>query len=420
MAFHIYYLVFIALTLSQIPTHVHGWGAEPVSNSLRPTTSFESNFPASTVVVGAGESVQNAISNCDSIVGSSGYCTVLIQGNPSDGSINIDRSRTKLTASGSFDITSSGPVTFIAIDTPGVENVVVENLSLRGHTDSEVYGIFVSGNGLNNIIIRNNNIHDFDGTDNAHGIAVYGTGATPITNVMIELNEVYNMRTGSSESIVVNGNVFRWAIHDNYVHDVNNIAIDAIGGEGTLPPAAGTNVPNPNDAARGGFIEANVVERMSTRTNPAYGSEESWAAAIYVDGARDILIKWNEVDATPWGYEVGAENCITTEDVTVIENKATNSFFGDFLAGGYSPGGYLNDNSIQCNPLNSNDDDEGHGNVQRITVEENEFLTTTGTEDNILVQFRTTFAIIIEPGVTPVNDDGDGSASGDENAIRTA
>ena len=37
------------------------------------------------------------------------------------------------------------------------------------------------------------------------------------------------MRTGSSESIVINGNVQRWEISDNRVVNVNNIAIDAIG-----------------------------------------------------------------------------------------------------------------------------------------------------------------------------------------------
>lgn len=422
MASHLCYFSFFVLAVALCSTLTQGWGANPVSSALRPTTSWESNFNGVSVTVSAGESVQSAIASCDGIVGSSGYCTVQIQGDPSDASIDIDRSRTKLTATlgFNFDITSSGAVTFITIGSTGVSEIVVENLSLKGHAASEVYGIVVDGDNISKIIIRNNNISDFGDstTENAHGIAVFGSGTTPVTDVMIELNEVYNMKTGSSESIVVNGNVYKWAINDNYVHDVNNIAIDAIGGEGTLAPENGASGPHPDDAARGGFIEYNVVKTMSTASNPQYGSEESWAAAIYVDGARDILIQYNEVDQTPWGYEVGAENCIITEDITVINNLATNSFYGDFLTGGYAAGGYLNDDSIQC--LGTDDDDEGHGNVERLTVQNNEFFTTTGTEENILAQFRTTYAIIAEPGVTPVNEDGDGSASGDQNAIRTS
>ncbi|CDF38078.1 unnamed protein product [Chondrus crispus] len=423
MGFSLSCVVFLGLTLSQLVSLSQGqtWGAETVSDSLRPRTAWESKFPGMTVTVTAGQSVQSAISSCNGIVGSSGYCTVDIQGDPSDSSITISRSRTKLTSSTGAVITSSGAVTFIGIYS-GKKQVIIEKLSLRGHTASEVYGIFLSGGNINKVIIRENTIYDFDGTDNAHGIAVYGSGSTPIRNVLIEKNEVYSMRTGSSESIVVNGNVYRWAINDNYVHDVNNIAIDAIGGEGTLPPSAGASGPHPDDAARGGFIEYNVVRRMSTATNSAYGNEESWAAGIYVDGARDIKIQLNEVYDAPWGYEVGAENCIITEDITVVDNFAEGSFYGDFLAGGYAAGGFET-GAYQCNPLSTQDADEGHGNVERITVQNNEFTTTGGTEDNVYVQKRTTLSIIAidEPGFSAVNPTGTGCTSPcDANSYRTS
>lgn len=39
---------------------------------------------------------------------------------------------------------------------------------------------------------------------------------------------------------------------------------------------------------------------MSVKTNPAYGRKESWAAAIYVDGGKDILIQENKIENSPW------------------------------------------------------------------------------------------------------------------------
>lgn len=120
------------------------------------------------------------------------------------------------------------------------------------------------------------------------------------------------------------------------------------------------------------------------------------------------------------GIELGAENCVITEDIIVKRNSVVNNFYGVFLAGGYRRRGFLSHKSIQCNPLKTRDNDEGHGYVQRITVDDNEFSTEGGKEDNILVQFRTTYAIVSEPGVSPKNAGGNGSAKGDENAIRTS
>ncbi|PXF41516.1 hypothetical protein BWQ96_08772 [Gracilariopsis chorda] len=410
---------FIGLLLVSLIVSVHAWGSNPIPDSIRPKTNWESSFPSNpTVTVQTGHSAQQAIDSCDNLVGSEGYCTVLLVGNPSDSTINIYRSRTKLTSNGA-EITSSGSVTFVAVNTPYVHRVVVENLNIRGHTAANIYAIFVSGSAISEIVLRGNNIYSFNGTSNAHGIAVYGEGSVPISDVSILFNEVYDMSTGYSESIVVNGNVVRWVIGSNYVHDVNNIAIDAIGGEGTFPPSSFARLPRPSDAARKGVIEYNTVERVSTLTNPNYGNSHTWAAGIYVDGAREVLIQGNTLVGTPWGIEIGAENCVITTDVIVRYNTISNSYYGDFLIGGYNPGGYVGNGSIQCNPRFTQDADEGHGYVQRISVMGNNFSTTTGSEDNILVQYRATYAVIAQPGVSPQNENGNGSAAGDENAVRT-
>lgn len=174
-------------------TRVSAWGSNPIPDSLRPETSWEKNFPLTpTVSVGEGESVADAIAQCDILVGTGGYCTVKLFGNPSENSITIDRSRSKRASDGT-DVTSGGAVTLVGVYTNALRKIVIANLNLKGHTASEVYGIVVSGDDISEVIIRNNNIYDFDGADNAHGIAVCGSGSTPISHIKIDLNEVSNM-----------------------------------------------------------------------------------------------------------------------------------------------------------------------------------------------------------------------------------
>ena len=54
-------------------------------------------------------------------------------------------------------------------------------------------------------------MHDITTTSeengNAFGISVYGTSQTPINKLVINGNELYNMRTGNSETLDVDGNV---------------------------------------------------------------------------------------------------------------------------------------------------------------------------------------------------------------------
>jgi len=88
-------------------------------------------------------------------------------------------------------------------------------------------GIYVTGTS-NNIELLNNKIHNIESpTGNAHGIAVYGTSATAITNLLIDGNEIFNCKLGQSESLVINGNVNNFMVSNNHVHDNDNIGIDS-------------------------------------------------------------------------------------------------------------------------------------------------------------------------------------------------
>ena len=133
--------------------------------------------------------------------------------------------------------------------------ITIDGLTITGYRTTSIkkvpIGIYVTGSG-NAISLRNNHIYDL-GNDNptlgsmdmnAHGIAVYGRDASkPISNVSIVGNQLDHLVLGASESLVLNGNVDGWAITDNDIHDNNNIGIDAIGFESTIPgPARYTGV----------------------------------------------------------------------------------------------------------------------------------------------------------------------------------
>jgi hypothetical protein len=199
-------------------------------------------------------------------------------------------------------------------------------------------GISVLGAGTHIELLKNNVHHiqqTFAGRDapgrgaNAFGIAVYGTDAKqPITDLVIDGNEVHHLKTGSSESLVVNGNVTNFRITHNVVHDNNNIGIDIIGAERTAPDPA-------VDQARDGVVSENLVYNITSRGNPAYGNDQS-SDGIYVDGGTRILIERNIIHHVDFGIELASEHRgRTTSYVT-----ARNNLIYSCNTAGVSIGGY--------------------------------------------------------------------------------
>eukprot|EP00178_Gracilaria_changii_P007546 TRINITY_DN23823_c0_g1_i1.p1 TRINITY_DN23823_c0_g1~~TRINITY_DN23823_c0_g1_i1.p1 ORF type:complete len:222 (+),score=32.56 TRINITY_DN23823_c0_g1_i1:109-774(+) len=187
------------------------WGANAVSQSKYPDIDFESRFPTEpTVTVGFGESLDDAQGVCDDIVGNNGYCVIELNANPLV-PIYLYRSRTKLISRSGVVIKSQslGSESIISITTPAIQQIVISGLDIQGHKATDVNGIFISGGGIRHIVVENNEIHDFEGTDGAHAIAVYGGGPDVMQDIMIRDNNVYDMKTGWSEHIVVNGFVER-------------------------------------------------------------------------------------------------------------------------------------------------------------------------------------------------------------------
>ena len=183
-------------------------------------------------------------------------------------------------------------------------------------------GILVTG-AADHIRLHGNVVHDIGTTfhgrngGDAHGIGVFGTASDhPIDDVEIVDNELANLTLGSSEALVVNGNVTDFLIEGNRVHDTNNIGIDVIGFEGT---ASDPTV----DQARDGIVRGNTVWNVDSYGNPAYGYDRS-ADGIYVDGGRDMLIEANVVHDVNIGIELASEHAgRSTRNVTARNNLVT-------------------------------------------------------------------------------------------------
>src|SRR5437773_6261894 len=227
-------------------------------------------------------------------------------------------------------------------------------------------GISVEGSS-SFIELRNNLVHNIERPNgNAHGIAFYGTAATPMTNIVVEANEIRNCKLGQSESLVLNGNVAGFRVAGNIVHDNDNIGIDFIGFEATGPAG--------QDQARNGICVDNVVYNISSASNPTYGGDRS-ADGIYVDGGRDIVIERNKVDNCDIGIEVASEHLgKTTSNITVRNNFISRGYQGNILMGGYASNRgnaqnvvAVNNTTYQC----ANGDIELQYNCDGITIKNN-------------------------------------------------
>jgi hypothetical protein len=220
-----------------------------------------------------------------------------------------------------------------------IEGFEIRNFRTAEHRLTPL-GISVRGAGSHLELLKNNIHHieqNFNGRDapgrggNGFGIAVYGTEAkTPISELLIDGNEVHHLKTGSSESLVVNGNVTNFRITHNVVHDNNNIGIDIIGFERTAPDPA-------VDQARDGVVSGNLVYNITSRGNPAYGNDQS-SDGIYVDGGTRILIEQNVIHDVDFGIELASEHQNrATSHVTARSNLIYHCHTSGVSIGGYAP-----------------------------------------------------------------------------------
>lgn len=209
----------------------------------------------------------------------------------------------------------------------GCEGIALRRLKIHG-----IWQTYDNGS--------NSNDGDYFGSD-AHGIAVYGNGATAvsaISDLLIHQCEVYDLKLGTSEALVLNGNVRDFVISDTLVRDCNNIGIDFIGFEGTSSDES-------LDQARDGVITRCEVYNISTEGNPGYrtgSAQYSFSAGgIYVDGGRDIVIENNKIYGCNIGCEIASEHDgKRTERITLRSNFIyNNQEFTGLAMGGFASSG---------------------------------------------------------------------------------
>lgn len=301
-----------------------------------------------------------------------------------------------------LDLTGTAPPagTTGVVEIHDGSDLAVSGLEITGYRStsqrSVPVGIYVAG-ATDGLRLTGNHVHHL-GNDhpelgsydtNAHGIAVYGTNPRrPVRGLRIARNEVDHLVLGASESVVVNGNVRGWRIVGNHVHHNNNIGIDAIGYEETLPGAARWTDAN---RARRGVIARNLVTDIVSAGNPAYWEDPGWcncADGIYVDGGKDIVVKDNVVRTADIGIEAASEwRQGGTEDIRIVGNDVTDSAYVGIALGGYGPGrGDASDLVVARNVLRGNN-------------------TLDDGSPEILLQYRVHDTRVVGNTVTATNDD---------------
>ncbi|CAM4451247.1 hypothetical protein FHS16_004099 [Paenibacillus endophyticus] len=246
--------------------------------------------------------------------------------------------------------------------------IQVKGLEIRNYksrsSDAAPVGILVQGAG-GYIQLISNNIHSIQNTAaptgkgligrDAHGIALYGTKAPKsLHHMTIADNELHNLVLGSSESLVLNGNVEQFILLNNRIYDNDNIGIDIIGFEGVAPSPA-------FDQARDGLIQGNTVYNISSNHNPSYGTklpnDSNAAGGIYIDGGKNIVVERNLSYRNDIGIELASEHKgKATSGITVRSNIIHSNRLTGVAIGGYDKQrGSTTDSRIVNNTIYDND-----------------------------------------------------------------
>jgi Right handed beta helix region len=293
------------------------------------------------------------------------YCQQLavhVSGNATDGYITFRSAPgEKAILDGSCMTPEVGWSAMVALH--NVNYIKIQCLEIRNYKTADrtrtPFGIRVYGSG-SHIEILNNDVHDIWQTyprrqgpghgANGFGIAVYGMDAkTPISDLIVSGNQVHNLQTGSSESLVLNGNVTNFKVTKNTVHDNNNIGIDIIGFEHTAPDPA-------VDRARNGVVSENLVYNITSKGNPAYQDSVD-SDGIYVDGGTHVLIERNVMHDVDFGMELASEHRVgSTSHILARNNLIYNCHTAGVSIGGYDQKrGTTEDVIIVNNTLYKND-----------------------------------------------------------------
>lgn len=234
-------------------------------------------------------------------------------------------------------------VQVIDVDYLQLENLhICHSHDAANNTDPE--GIYIGGSS-SNITLRGCKIYDIkndclvldsgDDWRSAHAILVLGTNnEKPIRNLLIEGCEVFDIHSGTSESVTLAGNVTDFTIQDNEVHDVENIGIIIAGGD-NLNPGGDVSV----NFARNGVVRRNRVYRCTHEISQDFWSQSAsngGAIGIYLCGNANTIVEQNEVFACDRGIGLCSESDqLQTRDCIVRHNFVYNNVRTGIYLGAY-------------------------------------------------------------------------------------
>ncbi len=260
----------------------------------------------------------------------------------------------------------------------------IEGLHFTNVYSSDGAGMLIQGYGSNieiinntfsNIAISRNVNAAVNSNTNIPVVTMLGTHATtPISNVLIQGNTVYDCRPGFSECISLWGNVDGFEMSNNLVYNNANIGLDAGGNYGDCPTPA-------LDHARNGVIKNNICHHNV--------STYSASAGIYLDGAWSVIVENNTSYANGYGIEIGCEQSGSCKDIKVRNNVLYENRSVGLALGGYdvATGGYVDNCIVTNNTLYHNDVSNSYNGELLIT----EFRNSTISENIFYISAQNFF-----------------------------
>jgi len=218
------------------------------------------------------------------------------------------------------------------IDMNDKQYIKIIGLQLTNHISDRGSAIHVS-NGSHHIEIRNNKLSRImiaSGTSEdviqngiiAWNVAIRVTGNNATRSchdIIIDGNEITEGEPGWAENLTLAGNVENFQVTNNIIHHTQKAGID-IAGHG-----AESSDPT-NNQARNGIIRGNTIYQMIGE----YGT------AIYVEGARDLIIEENTINNSNNAIVISCEtNGETASGIRVRNNVLYNNTFSGIAFGGW-------------------------------------------------------------------------------------
>lgn len=226
-----------------------------------------------------------------------------------------------------------------AFNLNGCHYIRIQNLNIANLEAKNVYGVLLA-NSEHHITIKKCEfkkiVTTYPGTEytpggNSNAILLLGQKKKSIHHIYITGNKIHDNINGWSENISITGNCTRVFVRNNKVFNNTNIGIDFYG--------------NAHYCSKPSLDQPRFCECTG---NTVYNCKSPFAenAGIYIDGAKNILLKKNKVYNNFYGIEIGSEEWGKHHSPkNRVQNVVvTNNLLYKNIQCGLRLGGWTNDN----------------------------------------------------------------------------